>query len=111
MRKDHMLKRLAIPAIAVMALMGSAGVAGASSSAPTKQDEAQAQKIVQTCVTHGNLLTKGGRNKVIACIAPAGHKAAFEACAQKAVAQGHFLTKRGRAATEQAVAVCAENNR
>lgn len=106
-----MLKRIAVPVIAGLALLGSAGVAGASSSVPTKQDEAQAQKIVQACVTHGNLLTKGGRNKILACIAPPGHKAQFEACAQKAVAHGHFLTKRGRNATIQAIAVCAEQNR
>lgn len=75
-------------------------------TAQTKSDETVAQTIVKNCMTKGSLLTKGGRDKILTCIAPPGHEAAFASCAQ-----GSLLHVHSKAAYEQALAVCVQNNR
>lgn len=96
----------------VMGLLTLFPVAQASAaSANSQKDLQQAQSIVQGCVAHGNFLTHGGREGIINCIAPKGHKQAFMNCAQGQLAHANLLTKHGRSNYEQALAVCVEKNR
>jgi hypothetical protein len=94
----------------VIAGCGGSNTIRAAKNPQTKQDIAKAQSIVQGCVSKGNFVTAGGRKAVINCIAPSGHKAAFEACASKAVAHP-FFTSKERERIMQGLAVCAEENR
>jgi hypothetical protein len=68
------------------------------SNAQVQQDAAQAQKIIDDCLTRG-------------CIAPPGHAPQFEACAQQQLSSAHLTTKTGREAYLQSVVLCGESNR
>lgn len=76
-----------------------------------KQDLAHAEAIVKGCLVKGDVLTKAGRTKIIACIAPPGHTVEFQKCVQTDVAHSHFFTKKQRATFLQGVATCLEKNR
>ncbi len=82
-----------------------------SANPQAQQDTAAAQKIVQGCLDKGTVLTRSGRTAVLACIAPPGHKVAFEACAQKGVGADGFLTKADRVKLEADLATCVQVNR
>lgn len=66
----------------------------------------KAEATVKSCLTKTNWLTKSGRSKFVACIAPKGKKAQVEACARNAVAHGSYFTKSQRVKVEENVINC-----
>jgi hypothetical protein len=81
------------------------------SNAQVQQDAAQAQKIIDDCLTRGSFVTSTGRRAIVTCIAPPGHAPQFEACAQQQLSSAHLTTKTGREAYLQSVVLCGESNR
>lgn len=107
-----MWAKLAAVTVMVGFLAGCGGSSSHLASNPeVRQHEAQAQKVVQGCVSHGNFLTHAGRQAIVKCIAPPGKEAAFQRCTQKIVAKAGFLTKRQRAKVYNGLATCLEQNR
>ena len=90
-----------------LAACGNSGTSGTSSN-PQLQN---AEKIVQDCVNKGNVLTSAGRDAILNCIAPAGHRSAFVSCAQGQLAHADLFTNAGRNAFIQALTTCLEQNR
>jgi len=101
-------KLFATAAFSVLLAVGPVTVASAHSHASKAEQaqEAQVQKIVQTCVSKGNFLTKHGRQGIVNCIAPKGHSAALETCVEK-----NLIGVHSKATLESKVAQCAEKNR
>lgn len=100
-----MKRWIAVASIATAVFVGS-GTASAHTTKAEQKQEAQVQKIVQGCVSHGNFLTKHGRSKIIACIVPPKHEAAFETCAEKGLIGVH-----SKAGLEAKLEACAVKNR
>lgn len=77
-----------------------------STDPQVRKDEAQAQALIKTCITKSSIITHAGRQKFIACVAPAGKKAQVEACVQKKLAGDKFFTHGQRAKAMQDVVTC-----
>ncbi len=103
--------RRAVGAVVLGLALAACGNSAKSSTGSTNPNIQSAQTIVQGCVTKGDVLTSTGRKAILDCIAPAGHTAAFIACAQGQLAKAQLLTSAGRTAFLQALAVCLEQNR
>lgn len=106
------VKRLAIPFIVLLSLAACGTKTSATTVTTTvaeKQLLTQAQTTVQGCVTSHPPLTdlKGFES----CVVPPGAKPALTSCVQNALLHGHYVTAAKRRATEDAVAVCVEQNR
>lgn len=108
--KRHLIAAAALTASLVTAC-GHGSANKVASNAQVKQDSAVAQQMIQACLTKGSFLTHAGRTAIVDCIAPRGHSAEFEACAQKQLSSAHLTTKAGREGYLQAVVTCGENNR
>lgn len=110
------MKRLLLVTLIGLSLILTGGcaakkAANIATNPQVKQDLTQAETIVKGCVLKGDVLTKPGRQKILACIAPPGHTVQFQKCVQGDVAHAHFFTKKQRAMFLQGVAVCLEKNR
>ena len=78
---------------------GSEAKSKASTAVNTPQNQAAlkaAQDRVASCLSSGSIITKGGRQKVYACIAPPAQQQALKACALSAATKENLATKKGR---------------
>lgn len=82
-----------------------------SNNAVVQGDVQQAQQIVQSCLTKGDLLTAAGRTKILDCVAPPGKSQALQTCVQTKASTAKFVTKSERDAFYQQLAQCLEANR
>lgn len=103
--------KLTAAAAALAVGLGACGSAKVTQTPQARQDEAYAQRVVQGCLSaHGaSVISRAGRERVLACVAPPGHEAAFLACAEKDALSPGALLHRSR--LYQQVAVCLERNR
>jgi len=105
-----MRKLLAAPAvIGAVALLagchsGTTPKVSASASSVASADAAKEQKVIDTCLAKGTILTKTGRQAFYSCASGGMSAAAFEACATRQLTSASLLTKSGRSAWELSVA-------
>lgn len=87
----------AVLAVALAGCGGTAVTAHKVANDPRAQrDAAKAQRIVKACAVKSNMLTKAGRAKFVACVAPAGKQEAVKLCAKNSAVQHNLLRKKGR---------------
>jgi len=90
---------------------GTGGSAGTSGTGGSNQQLQNAEQIVKDCANRGDVLTSAGRDAILNCIAPPGHRSAFESCAQNKLTNAQLFTSAGRNALFQGLATCLEQNR
>lgn len=94
------LAALMLVAVLGLTACGGSKTAGAVNDLRTnpqaQKDAQRVQKIVKACAVKSNMLSKSGRAKFYACIAPAGKQEAVKACAKNSAVKHNLLRKRGR---------------